>query len=363
MQGPDLVFEAPASELAADSWEGARLEENPRKGKIVVPGGEGWNDFYVRTALVRPSSWKPGLRGPVVRKASKIVEILQGLGYYDHERLITLALDKDDRLLAIHEASVGGLGASAILPRDVLRMPVLVGAKSFILAHNHPSGDPRPSDADFQITQALMAGGSVIGLELVEHLVIVRGRRYSSVMELLDMPKHPVFGSRKYREGRAGGVADEVLQRSSAELALEPYGKWEKFVVRTAMLEAEGERPAVPLRGYEDVIAVPAVRALRELTSPAVLVLCADNALNLLATHVRVGDGDAMLARDVFAVAATVPTGGVVVVHNHPSRIEPLLADRQLASEIGASLALIGVRQFENLVAYSGLYQSVLTEQ
>jgi DNA repair protein RadC len=81
-------------------------------------------------------------------------------------------------LNARHEAtrrvivSVGSLNASIVHPREVFRVAILYAAASLLLVHNHPSGDPEPSEEDLSITRRLVAAGELIGIEVIDHLVI-----------------------------------------------------------------------------------------------------------------------------------------------------------------------------------------------
>jgi len=93
-------------------------------------------------------------------------------------------LDVRHRALGVLSVSVGCLTASLVHPREVFG-PALVGkAASVILWHNHPSGDPEPSTEDLAITRKLAAGGVVLGIEVVDHLIIGTGSgRFVSLKE------------------------------------------------------------------------------------------------------------------------------------------------------------------------------------
>jgi DNA repair protein RadC len=81
-------------------------------------------------------------------------------------------------LNARHEAtrrvivSIGSLNASIVHPREVFRVAVLYAAASLVLVHNHPSGDPEPSEEDMSITRRLVECGELLGIGVLDHLVI-----------------------------------------------------------------------------------------------------------------------------------------------------------------------------------------------
>lgn len=87
-----------------------------------------------------------------------------------------LALDARQGLK--HEAVVsrGCLTASLVHPREVFQEAIVARAASIVLFHNHPSGDPEPSPEDVGLTRRLAAGGSLMGIEVLDHVVLGAGR-------------------------------------------------------------------------------------------------------------------------------------------------------------------------------------------
>ncbi len=78
----------------------------------------------------------------------------------------------------------GILDASLIHPREVFRLAVGEGAAGVILVHNHPSGDPTPSEEDRVITRQLSKAGRALGIPVLDHVVVGRGRYVSLATEL-----------------------------------------------------------------------------------------------------------------------------------------------------------------------------------
>jgi len=99
------------------------------------------------------------------------------------ERVVALYLDTRNRPLRRETIAIGGLKASVIQPRDVIGPALTLPASGLILAHNHPSGDTRPSADDVEVTAQLAAAAKLFGLELVDHLVVAR-RGYCSLKEM-----------------------------------------------------------------------------------------------------------------------------------------------------------------------------------
>jgi DNA repair protein RadC len=93
-----------------------------------------------------------------------------------------LALDVRHRLRREAVVSVGCLTASLVHPREVFQEAVVSRAAALVLFHNHPSGDPEPSAEDLALTRRLSAAGSLMGIEVLDHLVLGAGR-YVSLKE------------------------------------------------------------------------------------------------------------------------------------------------------------------------------------
>ncbi len=92
-----------------------------------------------------------------------------------HERVWLFLLDTRKRLLRREILSDGLLDQSLVHAREVFRPAILASAHSIVLAHNHPSGDPMPSDSDIRTTRELIRVGRLMHIELCDHVVI--GRR------------------------------------------------------------------------------------------------------------------------------------------------------------------------------------------
>ena len=100
------------------------------------------------------------------------------------EEFHALLLNARHRVIREVLVTRGILDASLIHPREVFRLAVGEGAASVILVHNHPSGDPAPSEEDRAVTRQLGAAGRALGIPVLDHLVIGRGRYVSLSSEL-----------------------------------------------------------------------------------------------------------------------------------------------------------------------------------
>jgi DNA repair protein RadC len=100
-------------------------------------------------------------------------------GGHREERFGIVMLDSKLRLIRSETLSVGILDASIAHPREVFRTAMLASASAIALFHNHPSGDPAPSEDDVFITTRLVAAGQLMGINVVDHVILGAGRWYS----------------------------------------------------------------------------------------------------------------------------------------------------------------------------------------
>ena len=100
---------------------------------------------------------------------SLIAPRLSGL---KQEHFLCLYLDTKNRLIREETISIGTLDANVVHPREVFKGAVSYSASSIIFAHNHPSGDPEPSEDDIAITRTLAEAGSLMGIDVLDHLIV-----------------------------------------------------------------------------------------------------------------------------------------------------------------------------------------------
>lgn len=94
------------------------------------------------------------------------------IGDRDREVFCIMTLDTKNQPTALHEVSCGTLNASLVHPREIYKLCILNNAASIICCHNHPSGDPSPSTEDIEITQRIGDSGTLLGIELLDHLIL-----------------------------------------------------------------------------------------------------------------------------------------------------------------------------------------------
>jgi len=93
----------------------------------------------------------------------------------DREHFLVLFLDAQNGLRLIHEVSIGTQSASLVHPREVFGPALREGAAAIVLVHNHPSGDPTPSNEDRRLTRQLADAGKLLDIRVHDHVVIGNG--------------------------------------------------------------------------------------------------------------------------------------------------------------------------------------------
>jgi DNA repair protein RadC len=132
-----------------------------------------------RRTLTRGPNARLALRSP----SDAAQYLMPAFGARAVEHFGIVLLDAKHRVLRTTLLAVGTLNATVVEPRDVFREAALGGAFAIVVFHNHPSGDPQPSPDDVELTRRLVAAGTLMGIDVVDH-VILGDVRYCSFKEM-----------------------------------------------------------------------------------------------------------------------------------------------------------------------------------
>ena len=113
-------------------------------------------------------------KAEIYLKPKEIWEELKDLRDLKKEHFVIFYLDSRNQEIKREIISVGSLNANLVHPREVFEPAVRNLAAQIILAHNHPSGDPEPSEDDLEITKRLAEAGKILGIEVVDHIIITK---------------------------------------------------------------------------------------------------------------------------------------------------------------------------------------------
>ena len=109
----------------------------------------------------------------IVRSAQDVANLMAAeMGFLDQEHLRVLLLSSKGAVMGVHEVYIGNVSSAIVRVAEVLRPAVRENCPSVIVVHNHPSGDPTPSPEDVLITRKIVAGGEMIDVEVLDHIII-----------------------------------------------------------------------------------------------------------------------------------------------------------------------------------------------
>ena len=114
-----------------------------------------------------------------INSPEDVYRVSENMVYYDREVVKVLSLDSKLNIISSDEVSQGTANASIAHPRDIFKCAIKNNAISIILVHNHPSGNPEPSNKDFEITNKIDKAGTLLGIRLNDHVIIGSNSYYS----------------------------------------------------------------------------------------------------------------------------------------------------------------------------------------
>ena len=127
---------------------------------------------------------------PVLDNPENVVRLLRARNLVKEvETLQVLLLNTRRRLIRVEEITDGTVDTLLVHAREVFRSAISANASAIVLAHNHPSGDPTPSEADIKVTRDLIRAGQLLKIDVLDHIIIgratsERAKDYSSLREL-----------------------------------------------------------------------------------------------------------------------------------------------------------------------------------
>ena len=101
----------------------------------------------------------------------------------EREQFACLLLDTRHRIIALETLFQGTIDSAAVYPREVVKLALRLNASAVILCHNHPSGDPTPSQADIRITERLKSALQLVDIQVLDHMIVGHG-------DILSMAEH-----------------------------------------------------------------------------------------------------------------------------------------------------------------------------
>jgi DNA repair protein RadC len=114
----------------------------------------------------------------IIRSPECVHDIIQqvfNLSAKSSEHFGILCLTTKNKIAGAHIVSIGSLNSAIVHPREVFKTAILNNSSGFIMFHNHPSGDPTPSREDIEMTQKIAEIGTIMGIDVLDHIIIGDG--------------------------------------------------------------------------------------------------------------------------------------------------------------------------------------------
>lgn len=144
-------------------------EASVPKGAVCAPVG---GQRAIRLCMTRTKA-EPG---PALTVPSAVCKQLKNMGNADRESFVALLLNAQNRVIGVEEIAKGTVNGVETHPREVFKGAILSNAVSMIVAHNHPSGNPTPSQADRDLTNRLVDAGRLLGIPVLDHIIVTDNR-------------------------------------------------------------------------------------------------------------------------------------------------------------------------------------------
>ncbi len=143
------------------------------------------------------------MQGPICKSSQNVFEYLyHALRDARQEKFKVIFLDAKNHIIEVKTFSEGTVDSSIVYPREIIKSALRYDASSLIFVHNHPSGDPKPSSNDKEITRELVFASSVVQIQVLDHIIIGNNCYFSFADEgLIDTYKSLLKGmERKKRD-------------------------------------------------------------------------------------------------------------------------------------------------------------------
>lgn len=136
--------------------------------------------FELSRRILSQGKW---LSNKKVTSPQEIADIFIPLLRDDNkEKFIVVCLNSSNKIIKYETISIGNLNSSVVHPREIFKVAIDCASASIILIHNHPSGNPEPSNEDIRITKKIVESGKILDIPVFDHLIIA-GETYTSFVE------------------------------------------------------------------------------------------------------------------------------------------------------------------------------------
>jgi len=138
---------------------------------------------YLREIEIKFKKRKMVKVGDIASAPAQVYELFKDLENETKEKLLTLFLDSKNKILCFEVVATGSVNSIVLRPVEALKTGLPLNATAVIVVHNHPSGDPTPSEADKRMTKELFRISKILSLDFYDHIIIGSDGQYFSFSE------------------------------------------------------------------------------------------------------------------------------------------------------------------------------------
>lgn len=157
------------------------LDAKPAELQSMPGFGPALESFWqlLRELMARYAE-SPARQGDLLISPGAVADMARiRLAGHAHEETWIAYVDTQNRLISWEQNSKGSIGHSSVYPRDIMERAILLKASGFILVHNHPGGNVKPSGADLQITDHIKRSAQALGLRFLDHIIVTDAEHFS----------------------------------------------------------------------------------------------------------------------------------------------------------------------------------------
>ena len=119
--------------------------------------------------------YQKGKKVEYIKSAGDVYKICKDMVHLDQEEVRAILLNVKNKVIRTETVTIGTISSSVVTPREVYSRAVRAMASGVVVVHNHPSGNPKPSEDDERITTRLIAAGKALSISFLDHVIIGRG--------------------------------------------------------------------------------------------------------------------------------------------------------------------------------------------
>lgn len=150
--------------------------------KLLQINGMGKGKSLSVAAAIELGRRRNSFKSAKIQKPSDVIPFVQSYSIENREHFICVSLNGGNEIIKIRVVTIGTVNRTLVHPREVFADALMEKAAAIIVCHNHPSGNCEPSDDDIKVTNILIDAGSILGVEVLDH-VIFSNNSYFSFME------------------------------------------------------------------------------------------------------------------------------------------------------------------------------------